>query len=141
MGADAVDTSIDRDRNGAVHMEVNFTGTNEQLTDLKRTSRTAVEARAGDGSTIRDYTGSGVGNSPDETSSSGSSSGRVRLVIIFELDLSQHIFLSLRPPHFLGLGASVGFGRLYYSSYVLLGITTSIMSAVSWAGFSRNFTK
>eukprot|EP00884_Botryococcus_braunii_P010148 jgi/Botrbrau1/19134/Bobra.0077s0046.1 len=71
-----VDTAVDRDANGALHMEVNFTGTNQQLNDLKRSSRTALEARAGDGPTIRDYTGSGVGNSPDESSSSASSSGK-----------------------------------------------------------------
>jgi hypothetical protein len=74
-----VDTAIDRDSNGVMHMEVNFTGTSDQLDAFKRNSRTAVEARAGDGPAIRDYTGSGVGNVPDESSSSSSSSGKVGL--------------------------------------------------------------
>lgn len=82
MGAwglgDAVDTAIDMDSNGVMHMELNYSGNSQELEGLKKSSKTAVEARAGDGPSIRDYTGSGVGNSPDEnSSSSSSSSGKV----------------------------------------------------------------
>ncbi len=68
---------MNTDANGITNLDITFTGTQQDAEHLKKQGHMAVQARAGGTSTIRDSTGSGVGNNPDENTSTGSGSGKV----------------------------------------------------------------
>lgn len=68
---------MNTEANGVTNLDITFTGTQEDAERLKTQGQMALQARAGGTSTIRDPTGSGVGNNPEESATNGSGSGKV----------------------------------------------------------------